>query len=202
MNDNLKRMLIRLAVVAVVLAGAWIVERYGLDKPQAPPHHEVALPPTAKPVSSTKPATPQASPAAKPTTSAKAAPQAKPTTPTKPAVTPSSAVTSSSLIVKNLSLQDQDGRTIYKGDIDLHPTVERIAAGRTLRFSHDGSTFQNREGRLPREAPGYYREWVVPTPGEDGPGPQRLVTGEKGEVWYTADHYRSFRRIPYKLEVP
>jgi guanyl-specific ribonuclease Sa len=41
----------------------------------------------------------------------------------------------------------------------------------------------------------------VPTPKEPGPGPQRLITGEEGEVWYTSDHYRSFRRIPTEIRI-
>lgn len=102
------------------------------------------------------------------------------------------------LVIEGLSLRDADGRTIYRGSIDLGPTVERIAAGKRLRYPNDGATFQNRERRLPGRPSGYYREWVVPTPGEPGPGPQRLVTGEDGEVWYTPDHYRTFRRIPTK----
>jgi len=122
----------------------------------------------------------------------------------KPAATSAAAtktVGESQLVMRNLSLRDQDGNVVYRGDIDLKPTVERIVAGRKLRFSNDGSTFQNREGRLPRKPSGYYREWVVPTPGEDGPGPQRMVTGDHvdekpGEFWYTPDHYRTFQRLP------
>jgi ribonuclease T1 len=107
--------------------------------------------------------------------------------------------TADPLVIDGLSLRDSSGRTIYRGQIDLAPTIERIAAGRRLRFPNDGTTFQNRENRLPRRPPGYYREWVVPTPKEPGPGPQRLITGEEGEVWYTSDHYRSFRRIPTEI---
>lgn len=102
------------------------------------------------------------------------------------------------LVIEGLSLRNADGRTIYRGRIDLGPTLERIAAGKRLRFPNDGATFQNRERRLPGRPAGYYREWVVPTPGEPGPGPQRVVTGEEGEVWYTSDHYRTFRRITTK----
>ena len=104
-------------------------------------------------------------------------------------------------MINGLSLRDSSGRTIYRGQIDLAPTIERIEAGRRLRFPNDGTTFQNRENRLPRRPPGYYREWVVPTPKEPGPGPQRLITGEGGEVWYTPDHYRSFRRLPTKIRI-
>lgn len=104
-------------------------------------------------------------------------------------------------MIKGLALRDASGRTIYRGEIDLAPTLERIAAGRRLRFPNDGTTFQNRENRLPRRPPGYYREWVVPTPKEPGPGPQRLITGDGGEVWYTSDHYRSFRRLPTEIRI-
>lgn len=99
-------------------------------------------------------------------------------------------------VLRDLKLRDQSGRVIYQGEIDLGPTVERIAAGERLeRFPHDGSTFQNRERRLPKQPAGYYREFVVPTPGEHGPGPQRLVVGKAGEMFYTSDHYQTFRRL-------
>lgn len=123
----------------------------------------------------------------------------------KPAAAPSATVSvakpASALIVRNVVLRDQDDEVIYRGDIDLEPTLARIADGRKLRFPNDGTTFQNRERRLPQRPAGYYREWVVPTPGERGPGPQRLVTGDDGDVWYTKDHYRSFQRIAAKLAV-
>ena len=50
----------------------------------------------------------------------------------------------------------------------------------------------NKEGLLPARPRGYYREWVHPTPGVSGPGPQRIVTGSGGEVFYTPDHYKTF----------
>jgi guanyl-specific ribonuclease Sa len=60
---------------------------------------------------------------------------------------------------------------------------------------NDGAEFQNRERRLPKRPAGYYREWVHPTPGLGGPGPQRIVTGGEGEIYYTPDHYRTFERL-------
>lgn len=99
-------------------------------------------------------------------------------------------------VIRNLVLRDETGRVIHRGDIDLAPTLDRIAAGELLdRFPNDGSAFQNRERRLPKQPPGYYREYVVPTPGERSPGPQRLVIGREGEVYYTHDHYRTFRKV-------
>jgi len=35
----------------------------------------------------------------------------------------------------------------------------------------------------------------VRTPNMRHAGPQRLVMGAGGEIYYTADHYRTFRRI-------
>ncbi len=108
----------------------------------------------------------------------------------------SSGNKSKSLVITNVKLKDQSGRMIYQGDIDLEPTLDRIAEGKLLdRFPHDGSTFQNRERKLPRQPPGYYKEYVVPTPGQNGPGPQRLVIGKDDETYYTHDHYKTFRRV-------
>lgn len=98
-------------------------------------------------------------------------------------------------IVRNARVTGEDGQVIYRGDIDLGPTLERIERGKRLRFSHDGSVFENRERRLPQKPAGYYHEFVHPTPGDDGPGGQRVVVGRDGEVYYTPDHYHTFRRV-------
>ena len=70
-----------------------------------------------------------------------------------------------------------------------------IDSGEALPYSQDGATFQNREGLLPDEPLGYYREYTVPTPGSPDRGARRLVIGENGETWYTNDHYASFIQI-------
>lgn len=59
----------------------------------------------------------------------------------------------------------------------------------------DGTTFSNREGLLPDQGDGYYKEYTVPTPGSDDRGARRIVTGSGGEFYWTEDHYRSFERI-------
>lgn len=56
----------------------------------------------------------------------------------------------------------------------------------------DGVEFGNRERRLPRQKPGYYHEYTVPTPGARDRGAQRLITGSRAELYYTGDHYDSF----------
>jgi ribonuclease T1 len=57
--------------------------------------------------------------------------------------------------------------------------------------------FGNYEKRLPRQQRGYYREYTVPTPGETSRGARRIIAGDQPPVvfYYSADHYRSFRRI-------
>ena len=81
------------------------------------------------------------------------------------------------------------------GELDLTDTLVRIAKGEGFPHRNDGSTFGNRERRLPNRPRGYYTEYVHPTPGVRGPGPQRLVIGKGGDVWYTPDHYDSFRAV-------
>ena len=108
---------------------------------------------------------------------------------------PSEKTEKSSLQLENQTIRDINGRVVFKGTIDLKPTLERIDRGEFNRHRNDGSAFQNRENRLPRKPAGYYREYVHPTPGDDGPGPQRVILGKSGEVWYTPDHYKSFKKI-------
>ena len=113
-----------------------------------------------------------------------------------------------------------DGRLPYPLEAlhaDTYPTVQLAElppeAKQTLALIQrggpfpyprkDGSTFGNREKRLPMQAKGYYREYTVPTPGSRDRGARRIVAGEgrggdvatSGEYYYTDDHYGSFRRI-------
>ena len=68
-------------------------------------------------------------------------------------------------------------------------------ASNLFPYPQDGSVFQNREGLLPAEEPGYYQEYTVPTPGSDDRGARRLVVGAEGGIYYTDDHYESFREV-------
>lgn len=79
---------------------------------------------------------------------------------------------------------------------EARDTLDLIAAGGPFPYPrNDNQTFSNREGILPREPRGYYREFTVPTPGEDDRGARRIVTGADGEKYWTDDHYDSFSRI-------
>lgn len=75
---------------------------------------------------------------------------------------------------------------------DLKPTLDRIASGGKFPHRNDGSIFKNMEGLLPKQNAGYYREFVHPTPGVNGPGAMRVVTGQNGQMWFTPDHYKTF----------
>jgi ribonuclease T1 len=78
---------------------------------------------------------------------------------------------------------------------EARDTLRLIERGGPFPDRKDGSVFSNRERRLPPRPFGYYREYTVPTPGARNRGARRIVTGDSAERYYTADHYRSFRRI-------
>ena len=88
--------------------------------------------------------------------------------------------------------------------VEAKQTLQLIQQGGLFPYPHkDGSIFGNFERRLPPQARGYYREYTVPTPGRSDRGARRIVAGKgksnsvttSGEYYYTADHYRTFRRI-------
>ncbi|MFD3375828.1 MULTISPECIES: ribonuclease domain-containing protein [unclassified Streptomyces] len=74
-------------------------------------------------------------------------------------------------------------------------TLALIDDGGPFPYAKDGSVFGNFERELPRQERGYYREFTVRTPGERDRGARRIVTGRGGEVYYTDDHYNSFRAV-------
>ncbi len=87
------------------------------------------------------------------------------------------------------------GRTLPIHSVDLRPTFDRIQRGEKNAHRNDGTVYRNNNRQLPRERSGYYHEYVVPTPGVHGPGPQRLILGQRGEAYYTPDHYDTFVKV-------
>jgi ribonuclease T1 len=74
--------------------------------------------------------------------------------------------------------------------------LARIRAGGPFNGARDGIPFNNRERLLPPRPRGYYHEYTVPTPGKSNRGARRIVTGSGvDEIFYTDDHYQSFRRV-------
>ena len=78
---------------------------------------------------------------------------------------------------------------------EARATISLIRRGGPFPFPRDGAVFGNFEERLPARARGYYREYTVRTPGAKDRGARRIVAGRDGELYYTDDHYNSFRRI-------
>jgi len=78
---------------------------------------------------------------------------------------------------------------------EVAAVIANIRRGPPFPHRQDGSVFGNREGRLPAQPRGWYREYTVPTPGLGHRGLRRIVTGGNPprEWYYTADHYESFR---------
>ncbi len=94
--------------------------------------------------------------------------------------------------------QTMDGLKVVSPN-DLPPegrkTLSLIQKGGPFPYTRDGITFENREGRLPRKASGYYREYTVDTPGSPDRGARRIITGQNGEIYYTDNHYDTFVRV-------
>jgi ribonuclease T1 len=78
---------------------------------------------------------------------------------------------------------------------EARTTVSLIQKGGPFPYAKDGAVFGNREGHLPKQKRGYYREYTVKTPGERTRGARRIIAGADGEMYYTDDHYNHFHRI-------
>jgi ribonuclease T1 len=78
---------------------------------------------------------------------------------------------------------------------EARETIALIRDGGPFPYGRDGSVFANREGLLPSAPRGSYREYTVKTPGRRDRGARRIVSAPGGQLYYTADHYSSFRLI-------
>jgi len=78
---------------------------------------------------------------------------------------------------------------------EAQQTIALVRKGGPYPYTRDGIVFGNFEKLLPVRERGYYREYTVPTPGVRSRGARRIVAGGGGELYYTDDHYKSFRRV-------
>jgi ribonuclease T1 len=78
---------------------------------------------------------------------------------------------------------------------EARTTLALIDKGGPFPYARDGIVFGNFEGMLPKHQRGYYHEYTVKTPGAHDRGARRIVTGQGGEIYYTDDHYKSFRAV-------
>lgn len=90
-----------------------------------------------------------------------------------------------------------DPATISVSDLpgETRDTLRAIKRGGPFAYPRDGVVFGNFEHVLPNRPRGYYREYTVKTPGREGCGSRRIISGQAGEFYYTADHYNTFKRI-------
>jgi ribonuclease T1 len=79
--------------------------------------------------------------------------------------------------------------------VQARDTLVLIDKGGPYPYDRDGIVFSNNERLLPARARGYYHEYTVPTPGSRDRGARRLIVGGGGDVYYTDDHYASFRQV-------
>ncbi len=70
-----------------------------------------------------------------------------------------------------------------------------IHAGGPFKYTEDGQTFDNREGILPKQKNGYYKEYTVKAGSSGDRGPLRIIGGRSGDLYWTSDHYAHFQQI-------
>jgi ribonuclease T1 len=99
--------------------------------------------------------------------------------------------------VVSASTPRSDLPTMAVGDLppSARDTLTLIDRGGPFPYRQDGTVFANQEGRLPGRPSGYYHEYTVATPGSADRGLRRLVVGAGGDVYYTDDHYGTFRQV-------
>lgn len=87
--------------------------------------------------------------------------------------------------------------TIAVADLppEARTTIGLIRAGGPFPYHQDGVVFHNRERLLPHEPSGYYHEYTVETPGSPDRGARRIIAARDGTLYFTSDHYESFRRV-------
>jgi hypothetical protein len=110
-------------------------------------------------------------------------------------------------VVRDVEVVDQaSGRVVHRGDVDLGPTLRRIAAGAPAPVGRDDGTAFCARGldRARFDDPAYAEYVVLPTylAGRT-PGPQRVIVGlASGRAFYTCDHYRTFVPLEPRVSPP
>ena len=108
---------------------------------------------------------------------------------------------STTLSQNHIETASNSNAAAITGDAQIDQTIALIQQGGPFPYPNkDGTTFYNREGKLPAQSQGYYREYTVPTPAVSHRGARRIVTGGHPPTIYylTLDHYGSFQELEVK----
>ena len=110
-------------------------------------------------------------------------------------------------VVHDVEVRDAEGgRVIHRGDVDLGPTLRRIAADEPSPVGRDDGTAFCARGldRTRFDDPTYAEYVVLPTYLRGrSPGPQRVIVGTaSGRVFYSCDHYRTFVPLAPRVALP
>lgn len=97
----------------------------------------------------------------------------------------------------NAGQPQRSATTINAEDLpkEARQTIALIKKGGPYPYKKDGSVFGNFEKLLPLHERGYYKEFTVPSPGARDRGARRIIRGKAGELYYTDNHYATFRRV-------
>lgn len=91
----------------------------------------------------------------------------------------------------------------------INKLLSDIVGGVHLPYSQDGAIFSNKEGRLPQQPKGFYKEYTLLTgsaphtvviggktyqvaPDLSARGSERVIIGGGQKIYYTPDHYANF----------
>lgn len=177
-----RRNLIGLAVM-VVLAIVWLITSRSGDRPAASGPTTQAAATTAPLTISTSPLSTSRPTTAPPTTDHRTIAA---TTARSPTSRPAGTDPASGLRWINESALPAQARE----------TIALIRAGGPYPYPrNDDVTYHNNNRALPRQPDGFYREYTVITPGSATRGARRIIAGQDGSLYYTADHYTTFARI-------
>ncbi|MFD3166717.1 ribonuclease domain-containing protein [Herpetosiphon sp. NSE202] len=179
----------------IILIGLiWFNNQPSSNQPSANPTNAATLESSSRGLPSSTPQRQQATARPRQT----ATPTIKPTTRPRQTAVPSKPTPRPTAQATRMPERDSAGlRYVAFGDLPIQAqeTIELIEQDGPFPYSKDGAIFSNREQILPSKPRGYYREYTVETPGSADRGARRIVAGDNGELYYTDDHYASFRRV-------